>query len=828
MAPELLAPAGNFDAALAAFQYGADAVYLGLPRFSARAAADNLTAEKLRLLLAYARSFTPAKKIYVTFNTLIMDSEMAEAVEFLDALDDLAPDGVIVQDLGVARIIREHFPRLALHASTQMAAHNLDGVRALAKAGFRRVVLARELTLREMAEITHSCGIETEIFIHGALCYSVSGLCLFSSVTSGRSGNRGRCAYCCREPFVAGGLPADSAPAESYPFSMRDLCLAPYLDRITAAGVSSLKIEGRMKSPLYVASVTDYYRRKLDGCLTPDDERALAQDLQTVFSRPWTSLYAEGLETPPEKIIDPHFIGHRGALIGHLQKVIRDRDGTRWISVTTNRALEKYDGIQVEQTGGGKPFGFSLNRMRPAGRRNTVITQPAGATVQIALPDGDLPPLPPGTPVFCASSQAVRRRYAVTSLREADLCVGRSADIVVTLSPTGITAKACAEDSGKREAAVETSLEVPLAPSRQTEQTQAAVMKCFKRTGGSGWSLGKLTVEDPHGCYAPPSKLNEIRRALLDSLTAAWEESRARRRTAILSAIYKGKEYAAQTVRSERDVNWTLKLRVGVPVPSAACLCGVGTVVLGIGHHDAAMVEAAAEDLRAAGADCEIALALPLLTRAHEASALRAAVRELIGKGWSRWECADLAGVQLLADFGMRPWSADWSLYALNRCAVRELAVAGCRRFVLSPEISDKEAAALTQAIGADSDGDEATVPVPEFTVYRHTPLFISETAPCFGSGCGFASGGKGGGGGAGIRHLADRRGRSLVCHKIDNRWITTQTEAFCASGHPGSARFSDLRVDFSWSPEDTDLGRVIAATIARYGTCGTVGKGKG
>ncbi|HPS07872.1 MAG TPA: peptidase U32 family protein, partial [Kiritimatiellia bacterium] len=246
MRPEILSPAGGFDAALAAFQYGADAVYLGLPRFSARADADNITPERLRTLLAYARSFNPGKKIYVTFNTLVQDAELPQALDTLDELDNLAPDGVIVQDLGIARLIRERFPRLALHASTQLAAHNLDGVLALKTFGFSRVVLARELTLDEIRHIVRESGVEIEIFVHGALCYSYSGLCLFSSHTAGRSGNRGRCAYCCREAFTT-----DHGTGTCYPFSMKDLALAPILDAVAATGAHSLKIEGRMKSPLY-------------------------------------------------------------------------------------------------------------------------------------------------------------------------------------------------------------------------------------------------------------------------------------------------------------------------------------------------------------------------------------------------------------------------------------------------------------------------------------------------------------------------------------------------------------------------------------------------
>ena len=152
--------------------------------------------------MAYARSFTPAKKVYVTFNTLLQNAELPAAVEALAALDERAPDGVIVQDLGVARLIRENFKNLPLHASTQLAAHSLEGVLALKALGFVRVVTAREMSFDEIRHLVQKSGVEIEIFVHGALCYSYSGLCLFSSHTTGRSGNRGRCAYCCREAFT--------------------------------------------------------------------------------------------------------------------------------------------------------------------------------------------------------------------------------------------------------------------------------------------------------------------------------------------------------------------------------------------------------------------------------------------------------------------------------------------------------------------------------------------------------------------------------------------------------------------------------------------------
>ena len=256
---ELLSPAGSFETALAAFAAGADAVYLGLDAFSARADAVNFTDAQLRDLLALARRDGPARKVYVTFNTLLDDAQLPEAARKLALLDELRPDGLIVQDLGVARLVRRHFPHLELHASTQLVAHNLEGVLALRELGFTRVVLARELSIEDIRSITRRCGCEIEVFVHGALCYSLSGLCLFSALEKNRSGNRGRCAYCCRLAYT------DAAGTRSLPFSMRDLRLDDHLEQLRDAGVASLKIEGRMKSPLYVSTVTAHYRELHDG-----------------------------------------------------------------------------------------------------------------------------------------------------------------------------------------------------------------------------------------------------------------------------------------------------------------------------------------------------------------------------------------------------------------------------------------------------------------------------------------------------------------------------------------------------------------------------------
>src|SRR5438270_831445 len=199
---ELLAPAGGLEAAFAAFHFGADAIYLGLKKFSARAEAENFTLAELDEITAYAHGLQPRRRVFVTINTLIRQDELTELVEAVAALADIGVDALIIQDLGVYHLVREHFPTLELHASTQLSVHNRAGAEVLRQLGFHRVVLARELTYEEVRDVTSGAGIETEVFIHGALCYSYSGLCLFSSQTLGRSGNRGKCAYSCRDSYV--------------------------------------------------------------------------------------------------------------------------------------------------------------------------------------------------------------------------------------------------------------------------------------------------------------------------------------------------------------------------------------------------------------------------------------------------------------------------------------------------------------------------------------------------------------------------------------------------------------------------------------------------
>ncbi len=292
---ELLAPAGTPDRLWAALSAGADAVYLGGKQFSARRFAGNFTNEEIKEAVALCHAL--GKSVYVTLNILISDTEIPELLAYLDFLGTTGIDGLLVQDLGVARLARERIPHVPLHASTQMTVSNLSGVEFLRTLGFKRVVLSRELSHEEISYIAHHTDVEIEVFVHGALCVSYSGQCLMSSFIGGRSGNRGACAQPCRMPYrltdEAGKIAVSSRG--DYILSLRDMVSLESLSALSEAGVVSLKVEGRMKEPEYVYAVISAYREALDAMESGAeiDEKELLRRMQARFNRGYTEGYAK-------------------------------------------------------------------------------------------------------------------------------------------------------------------------------------------------------------------------------------------------------------------------------------------------------------------------------------------------------------------------------------------------------------------------------------------------------------------------------------------------------------------------------------------------------
>ncbi len=688
---ELLAPAGDFATARAAFAAGADAVYCGLKSFSARAFATNFSLEELSDLLRLAKDGD--KRVYVTLNTLLGERDLKATVETLARLEECPVDGLIVQDLGLARLVRTHFPRLPLHASTQLGAHNLEGVLALKELGFTRVVLARELPLADISSIASRCGdMEIECFIHGALCYSLSGLCLFGAMEKGRSGNRGACPYCCRLPV------ADGKGGKSFPFSMKDLRLGEDVRRLVAAGVASLKIEGRMKSPLYVASVTRYYRDILDEA----KPTVTTEDLETVFSRRTTRLSFDRPHTAPssEDVIDSKSLGHLGAFIGVVKKVTRDREGVAWLRFHTARALERHDGLQFDVlTSANRPLGIGIQEMRTALSRQNAFRVPAHSDVEVRL-DGDIVrAIRPGLKIYCSMSNAVKNRFPIPSFRRSAFLGLLPLAIRATLSETGVEIVGTLPTLAL-EARV--SLAQPLAAARDVEKVRDAAETAFRKLGESLYFLDSFDFEDPSSRFVPSSLFNDLRRQLLERLDAAREARCLAKVESARAAV--DDALAARSGGDEARACRRVKIRSDQEIPEGA--------------WDEVVVALSRKDL---DIDWPTAtrLALPVYTAESDFPAVRRQVKRLLARGYDRWEAADLATLRLLKNLGVRDITADWTLYALNPVALAALVDLGVRRVVVSPEASaaEKSSLALHPAF-------------VEFLARQSTPLFLSLHAP--------------------------------------------------------------------------------------------------
>lgn len=340
---ELLSPVGDFDCLKAAVQNGADAVYFGANSFSARAFASNFDDDTLKKAINYAK--IRGVKTNLTLNTLIKNDEMYNAIALAKKAYECGIDAIIVQDLGLARYMIKNFPGLAVHASTQMSVHNLEGVLTLQNMGFSRVVLSRELSIQEIEHICKNSNVEIEAFVHGALCISYSGQCLFSSMVGGRSGNRGKCAQPCRLPYEL--LENDTTIDKGYLLSPRDLCGLEYLPQLVKAGVTCLKIEGRMKTPEYVATVTRIYRKYLDLAMSKNDfkiDEKDKKDLLQVFNR---GGFSNGhlSSTENRKLIYSQKSNNMGIYLGTISNFNKNHG---YISFTTNEFLHVGDKICVE------------------------------------------------------------------------------------------------------------------------------------------------------------------------------------------------------------------------------------------------------------------------------------------------------------------------------------------------------------------------------------------------------------------------------------------------------------------------------------------------
>ena len=506
---ELLAPAGSREALVAAVENGANAIYLAGNAFGARAYASNFDREALREAIHFAHLRKVA--IHVTVNTIVADEEMGPLRDYLRFLYEAGADAVLVQDLGVARVAHETVPDLPLHASTQMSVSSLEGVRALAELGFTRVVLARELSLKEIRHICAHAPVEIETFMHGALCVCYSGQCLMSSMIGGRSGNRGRCAQPCRLPYTLvdeKGQDVLGDKAGSYLLSPRDLSTIDVIPDLIEAGVSSLKIEGRMKRPEYVATVVRTYREAIDtyyagkGYAVTQEER---DDLAQIFNRDFTTAYLEG--RPGKAMMSDRRPNNRGLLIGRVTAYDWD---ARIVTVKLSGRLGLGDQVDFWVKVGGRVTA-TISSLRDAKGREVEEGQ-AGDTVSFAIPSA----VRDHDRVFKVYDARLMERAKETYASGAP--VRRIPVAIEVRAAIGepLTVTLCDAEGHRGEGRTDFIGE----SARKRPLSEEIIHKQVSRLGTSVYEMKSLHCDIAGEVMVPMSEINEARRKAVEALDA--------------------------------------------------------------------------------------------------------------------------------------------------------------------------------------------------------------------------------------------------------------------------------------------------------------------
>ena len=493
--PELLAPAGGMEQLTAAVENGADAVYLGGPLFNARINAQNFTEEEISQAVAYAHLRNV--KVYVTLNILLTDQELLPALQYAARLYNLGVDALIVQDLGLVDLLREHLPELPVHLSTQGSIYNLSGVRKAKDMGISRVVLARELSLPEIRRITEASICDIEVFVHGALCMCYSGQCQMSRMLGGgdRSGNRGLCAQPCRLPY------GDGQGKTSYALSPKDLCTIDHLGELIEAGVKSLKIEGRMKSAEYVAAVTGIYRKYLDLYFQGGYSEVAQEDRKTlmqIFNRGgFTDGYLGG--RPQGQFLSGRLPKHQGLYIGQVIKRITK---SPLIDVKLDQPLNMGDGIEIRST-------------RLTGNVVTYLEHLHGSIWRIGDIKGSVKE---GDRIYKISDAALMKQLRQSfeygglggSKHHRTVPVSMKLEVAAGERPRLTLKEGGHEVLVLADAPAEKAVRRPL--------TAEAAEKQLRKTGGTPFRVEKVELRLEDGCSLPVSALNHLRRSGLDAL----------------------------------------------------------------------------------------------------------------------------------------------------------------------------------------------------------------------------------------------------------------------------------------------------------------------
>ncbi|WP_438447345.1 DUF3656 domain-containing U32 family peptidase [Gorillibacterium sp. sgz5001074] len=517
---ELLAPAGDWDCMRAAVANGADAVYFGVEKFNARARANNFTTDELPDIMSFLHSY--GVKGFLTFNILVFEDELQEAKELIEACIDAGVDAVIVQDLGLVKMIRDISPDFPIHGSTQMTITSPEAVEFTKPFEMERVVLGRENNLKQIKTIGDQAKLPMEIFVHGAICVSYSGQCLTSEMWGGRSANRGECAQACRLPYdlAVDGIVKPMGDV-AYLLSPKDLAALELVPEIIEAGVTSFKIEGRMKSPEYVANVVSKYRAAIDRYLEdrsvkPSKEEI--RELEQSFSRGFTYGFLKG--TNHKQLLDGTFPKSRGVYLGRVKEVLRDA-----VLCELESPLKRGDGIVFDA---GDPTkkeeGGRVYDLRKQGRK--LEGEFPGGTVEVVLGrnDVDLSRVKPGNRLWKTNDPHLDKRLRQTFETDKPY---RTFPLEVRITGSeGQPLKAWWTDPQTGHTAYVES-EVMLEAAQKRPMDQALFEEQFGRMGGTLFFLAKLDLHLNGELIVPMRELNNMRRKAVEELESARRKPRA-------------------------------------------------------------------------------------------------------------------------------------------------------------------------------------------------------------------------------------------------------------------------------------------------------------
>ncbi len=670
--PELLAPAGDMLSLKAAVENGADAVYLGVKKLSARAYASNFSIDELEQAIDHAH--LRGVKVYVTVNTLIKDAEFAEAARTLQSIAAYGADAVIVQDIGLLSFLRQFLPELPVHASTQMTVHNTESIRLLEELGVKRIVLARELSLGAIRSIRDHTQAELEVFIHGALCICYSGQCLFSSMIGGRSGNRGYCAQPCRKQYSLKKNGQEVNVRGNFLLSPKDLNTAEILPQILEAGVSSLKIEGRMKRPEYVAGVVSIYRRLLDRYATDPAGYFVSEEelitLEQLFNRGFTHAYLSG--KPRLELMDHDVPYNRGVLVGTV--IGRSRGG--YASLKLSGSLNVGDGIGFSSEGTGE----NVTRIFCEGR--PITSAGKGMVVDLLLSN----PVSAGTQVYRTSDISLLK-YMERSFTSQTPVRKVPARLKLT-AVKGKHLEMSLEDSDNN--VVRMASEYIVQTSQKNPTTKRDIEKQLLKLGATVFYPVSLEVRSDPDIFIPIKELNNIRNSAVQEM----EKTRTRKWKRTFEEFI----FSPPPYREEKTGKPLLSVSVNT-LDGLLCAVDEGADIIYFGDedfrsHTKDTLKEAYDITSRAG--CRIYLTTPSIVWDKEMDELYLLIREALKIGFCGVLAGNLGILRAVQQLGCNI-IIDYSLNVFNHRSFSFFYSAGAEVVTLSPELTLEQVSSLSR-----------------------------------------------------------------------------------------------------------------------------------